>query len=282
MHSTRAAVSSSCAAFNRDNTGPSWSSAYLLSGSRSYWPSLLGLEQLFLHEADFSKRARYTCKCRNIDICDVNLQVEAVNTQLQVVSGQPLLLDLDTPEPVAIRYNRTDSESDQICTVDGRSTQCQHEYSNRASVISVLELRGTKPSDSGIYNVWDIRNDEVIRTYTVDVQDGGDGSEALGQEHTLSRSRRSAKSYCQPCVCSSQTAEVPGWVVPVLAVMGTALFVALVVIMLLVRRYLQLQKEPERNRDVQHPPNKHQGNGANNCTQQSTELSSLTSSQKPA
>ncbi|XP_049326450.1 uncharacterized protein LOC111188516 isoform X1 [Astyanax mexicanus] len=246
---------------------------------------LQGDLSLIITEADFSKRARYTCKCRNRDICDVNLQVEAVNTPLQIVSGQPLLLDLDTPEPVAIRYNRTDSDSDQICTVDGRSTQCQPEYTNRASVISVLKLRGTKPSDSGVYDVWDIRNAEVIRTYTVDVQDGGDGSEALGQEYKLSRSRRSAVSYCQPCVCSSQTAEVPGWVVPVLAVMGTALLVAVLVIMLLVRRSLQLHKEPERNRDGYHPSNEHQGNGANganNSTQQSTELSSLTSPQKSA
>ncbi|XP_049326451.1 uncharacterized protein LOC111188516 isoform X2 [Astyanax mexicanus] len=222
---------------------------------------LQGDLSLIITEADFSKRARYTCKCRNRDICDVNLQVEAVNTPLQIVSGQPLLLDLDTPEPVAIRYNRTDSDSDQICTVDGRSTQCQPEYTNRASVISVLKLRGTKPSDSGVYDVWDIRNAEVIRTYTVDVQD------------------------CQPCVCSSQTAEVPGWVVPVLAVMGTALLVAVLVIMLLVRRSLQLHKEPERNRDGYHPSNEHQGNGANganNSTQQSTELSSLTSPQKSA
>ena len=58
----------------------------------------------------------------------------------------------------------------QICTVDGESLECKDEYAQRVSLTSVLELRGTTPSDSGVYTIMTQRNEELIHTYTVTVQ----------------------------------------------------------------------------------------------------------------
>ncbi|XP_072528018.1 uncharacterized protein [Salminus brasiliensis] len=232
---------------------------------------LKGNFSLVITEADFSKRARYTSKCADKDLCDVALKTKPVDTPVQIKTGQSLLLDLDTAESVEVRYNGTDSSSGLICTVDGRSTQCKPDYTNRASVISALELRRTKPSDSGVYAVWDIRNDELIRTYTVTVQDGGDGSEALGQVHKLSRNRRSAESDCQQCVCSRRGGALPGWVVPVLLLMGAVCGVLVGVIVWLVKRHPQTG--PVRNGDANQPQNGFQENGGNRCRPESIPLS---------
>ena len=70
-------------------------------------------------------------------------------------------------------YNSTGGagpSSGQICTVDGGSLQCRPDYTPRVSVFSALELRGVTPSDGGVYSIVDIRNGDVVRSYTVTVQ----------------------------------------------------------------------------------------------------------------
>ncbi|KAI4885904.1 hypothetical protein NFI96_024394, partial [Prochilodus magdalenae] len=139
---------------------------------------LMGNFTLVITAADFSKRARYTCDCDDTDLCDVALHIEPLNTTLHIKPGEALVLNLDIPEEVEVLYNSAGPagpSSGQICTVDGRSTYCKPEYTQRVTLTSTLELRGVTPSDSGVYTVMDRRNDEVIHTYTVTVGSAGGG-----------------------------------------------------------------------------------------------------------
>ncbi|XP_036454053.1 uncharacterized protein LOC118826998 [Colossoma macropomum] len=134
---------------------------------------LKGNLSLTITDADFTKRGWYTCDCDGKDVCDVQLQIEPLNTTVQTESGESLMLKLDISDPVEVIYNSTGSagpSSGQICTVDGQSLQCKPEYTQRASVTSALQLRAVTPSDSGVYTVLAKGNEEVIHTYTVTVQ----------------------------------------------------------------------------------------------------------------
>ncbi|XP_066513956.1 uncharacterized protein [Hoplias malabaricus] len=134
---------------------------------------LKGDFSLRINNADFSKRARYTCDCDNVDLCDWHLQIEPLNTSHQIISTQPLVLPLDVSEPVEVIYNSTDGATPsraQICSVDGHILQCKPEYKERVSLSAALEFRGMSPSDSGVYTVRDIVNKEAIHIYTVKVE----------------------------------------------------------------------------------------------------------------
>ena len=90
---------------------------------------------------------------------------------VQIEPGESLVLDLDVSDPVDVIYNSTSAanrSSGQICTVDGHSLQCTPEYTKR--VAAALELRGMKPSESGIYSIKDKRNDEIILAYMLIVK----------------------------------------------------------------------------------------------------------------
>ncbi|XP_036454022.1 uncharacterized protein LOC118826982 [Colossoma macropomum] len=205
---------------------------------------LKGDFSLIITEADLTKRGRYTCDCDDKDLCDVKLQIEPLNTMVQKKSGEFLVLDLDITEEVEMIHNSTDAagpSSGQICTVNGRSLQCKPEYTQRASLTSAFVLRGVTPSDSGVYTVMDKKNEEVIHIYTVTIEDGGDGSEALRQIDKP-RFRRSATSDDQPC--RDQRAAVPVWLfVLSLTVCG----VLLLVIVWMWKKNQQLQKRCEGN-----------------------------------
>ncbi|XP_036419840.1 uncharacterized protein LOC118803460 [Colossoma macropomum] len=137
---------------------------------------LKGDLSLIITDADFIKRNRYTCDCDGKDICDVHLQIESLNTTVQIKPGEHLVLDLDVSEEVELLYNSTGSgrpSSGQMCTVIIRSLQCKPEYEQR--VLAALHLRNVTPSDSGVYTVMDARNEEVIHTYTVTVGSAGGG-----------------------------------------------------------------------------------------------------------
>ncbi|XP_036419821.1 uncharacterized protein LOC118803445 [Colossoma macropomum] len=135
---------------------------------------LKGNHSLIITDADFTKRGWYTCDCDDKDICDVHLQIEPLNTTIDIMTGESLILRLDVSDPVEVIYNSTGTpgpSSGQICTVDGRSLQCKPEYEQRSSLTSGVELRGATPSDSGVYIIVDKKNKEVIHTYTVAVQE---------------------------------------------------------------------------------------------------------------
>ncbi|XP_036454011.1 uncharacterized protein LOC118826977 isoform X1 [Colossoma macropomum] len=135
---------------------------------------LKGNLSLIITEADFSKRGWYTCDCASKDVCDVHLQIEPLNTTVEIMAGESLILRLDVSDAVEVIYNSTGTpgpSSGQICTVDGPSLQCKPEYTQRSSLTSGLELRRMTPSESGVYIIMDSRNKEVIHTYTVTVQD---------------------------------------------------------------------------------------------------------------
>ncbi|XP_037387391.1 uncharacterized protein LOC119261777 [Pygocentrus nattereri] len=135
---------------------------------------LKGNLSLIITDADFSKRGWYTCDCASKDICDVHLQIEPLNTTVEMMAGESLILRVDVSDPVDVIYNSTGTpgpSSGPICTVDGPTLQCKPEYTQRSSLTSGVELRRMAPSDSGVYTVMDSRNKEVIHTYTVTVHD---------------------------------------------------------------------------------------------------------------
>ncbi|KAL7839062.1 hypothetical protein SRHO_G00257200 [Serrasalmus rhombeus] len=139
---------------------------------------LKGNLSLTITDADFSKRGWYTSDCASKDVCDVHLQIEPLNTTVEMMASESLILRVDVSDPVDVIYNSAGTpgpSSGQICTVDGPSLQCKPEYTRRSSLTSGVELRRMAPSDSGVYTVMDSRNKEVIHTYTVTVQ----GSESV-------------------------------------------------------------------------------------------------------
>ncbi|XP_035382418.1 uncharacterized protein LOC113568951 [Electrophorus electricus] len=135
---------------------------------------LKGDLSLTITDADYTKRSLYTCTCSGKDICDVSLQIEACNSSVQIKPDEPLVLDLLLSESVEVIYNSTGAaapSSGQICTVAGHSLKCKPEYTRRVSLISAVELQGTTPSDSGVYSIRDMKNEEIIQTYTVTVEE---------------------------------------------------------------------------------------------------------------
>ncbi|KAL7839040.1 hypothetical protein SRHO_G00256980 [Serrasalmus rhombeus] len=156
---------------------------------------LKGDFSLTITDADFSKRGWYTCDCDGKDLCDVRLQIEPLKTPVQIKPGDSLVLKLDILDPVKLIYKSSGADgpsSGQICTVDQLSTQCKHKYTQRASLTSVLELRGVTPSDTGVYTVMDKRNEEVLHIYTVTVGSTGGGDKVKGDQPDLDTDRGAA------------------------------------------------------------------------------------------
>ncbi|KAL6466206.1 hypothetical protein MHYP_G00263390 [Metynnis hypsauchen] len=225
---------------------------------------LKGNLSLTITDADFTKRGWYTCDCDSKDLCDVSLQIEPLKTPVHIKPGESLDLYLDISDPVEVIYNNTDAanrSSGQICTVDGRSTQCKDEYTQRATLTSVLQLRRMTPSDSGVYTVMDSRNEETIHIYPVTVQGDGDDSEAQRQ-NDKARSRRSVPDDVQPC--RDQGAAQSEWTVPVLAVLLAVCAVLVGINVWQRRENQQLRKRLEGNGQVNHVQNGVEMNGLGN------------------
>ncbi|XP_036420398.1 uncharacterized protein LOC118803955 [Colossoma macropomum] len=217
---------------------------------------LKGNLSLTITDADFSKKTSYTCDCDGKDLCGVALDIEPLNTTVQVESGESLFLDLDVSDPVEVIYTSTDAagpSSGQICTVNKSSLQCEPEYTQRAS--AALKLSGMKKSDSGVYTIRDTRSKEIIRNYSVTVK--GD-SEAQKQNHRLSESCCSAPSDAQPPAHKDQGAAVPAWMIAVLVVMVAALIACAVLAVACVRlrrKNQLLQMRSGRSGDDNHNQN---------------------------
>ncbi|XP_035382127.1 uncharacterized protein LOC118241371 isoform X2 [Electrophorus electricus] len=177
---------------------------------------LKGDLSLTITDADYTKRSLYTCACKGQELCDVSLQIEACNSSVQIKPGEPLVLDLLISESVEVIYNSTGAaapSSGQICTVAGHSLKCKPEYTRRVSLISAVELRGTAPSDSGVYSIRDTKHEEIIQTYTVTVED------------------------VQPCPDQSSTVTV---LTVLLALTGAGLVAAVLVIVQLRKKIQEL------------------------------------------
>ncbi|XP_035382109.1 uncharacterized protein LOC113588761 isoform X2 [Electrophorus electricus] len=131
---------------------------------------LKGDLSLTINDVDYTKRTRYTCDCGGEHICDVSIQIETVNVHKHIHLGQSVSMDVNVTEPVEMILNRThDTKPNlvRLCAVDGREIQCVPEYEKRVSYRFSLQLEDLKESDSGVYTIWDTRNEEVIATYRV-------------------------------------------------------------------------------------------------------------------
>ncbi|XP_036454035.1 uncharacterized protein LOC118826989 [Colossoma macropomum] len=185
---------------------------------------LKGDLSLIIADADFSQRDWYTCWCDDADLCDVRLQVEPVNILVQIKPGEPLVLKMEISDPVDLIYKDPNGPSSgQICAVDGRSLQCKPEYTQRASLTSVVRLRRMTPSDSGVYTVIDKWTDEVIHIYTVTVG-SADGSE-LNDDY--------------PDLDTDKGAAVLMWLVALIMAVLVAVIVMLAMMIVQLRRETQ-------------------------------------------
>ncbi|XP_036420395.1 uncharacterized protein LOC118803951 [Colossoma macropomum] len=186
---------------------------------------LKGVLSLTITDADYSKRGWYTSDCDGKDLCDVRLQIELLNTSLQINPGESLVLELEIPEEVEVIYKgAAGPSSGQICTVDGQSLQCKPEYKQRVS--TALQLRGVTPSDSGVYTVMDKKNEEAIHIYTVTVGSAG-GDDKVKNDH--------------PDLDTDRGAAVPVWVTVLIVLVAVlvAVIVVLVVVNVQLRREIQ-------------------------------------------
>ncbi|XP_076854610.1 uncharacterized protein LOC143509645 [Brachyhypopomus gauderio] len=130
---------------------------------------LKGDLSLTITHADYTKRTWYTCKCDDEAICDVSLRIEATEFSWQINPGDSLTLDIPISEQVEVFVNKTDEASVnpvQLCEVKG-GIQYNSEYETR--VMFSLQLKEMKESDSGVYTIRDIRNQETVSTHRVTV-----------------------------------------------------------------------------------------------------------------
>ncbi|XP_036418235.1 uncharacterized protein LOC118801940 isoform X2 [Colossoma macropomum] len=184
---------------------------------------LKGDLSLTVTEADFSKRGLYTSDCDGKDLCDVKLQIEPLRSLIQIKPGKSLVQELDVSDAVEVYYNSTGAtgpSSGHICTVDGRSLHCKHDYKQRASLTCALELRGMKTSDSGVYTTKAKKTEEVIHIYTVTVGSAGGGK--IKDDH--------------PVLCTDEGAAVPVWVFALMMAALLTVIVGLAVVIVRLRR----------------------------------------------
>ncbi|XP_076854636.1 uncharacterized protein LOC143509682 isoform X2 [Brachyhypopomus gauderio] len=151
---------------------------------------LKGDLSLTITDIDHNKRSWYICTCNGETLCDWNLQVHAFSYNVPVPPGESLTLNVSVSEPVEVVFNKTDHDRPitiRLCEIRGREIQCESEYEKRVMFRCSLQLKEMKESDSGVYTIWDTKNDwyEVIATYKVTVggrQDRPDTKEKEPEE----------------------------------------------------------------------------------------------------
>ncbi|XP_037387466.1 uncharacterized protein LOC119261815 [Pygocentrus nattereri] len=189
---------------------------------------LAGDLSLTIISADFGKKGWYTCACNGRDICTVSLRIQSQGLSIQMKPNKALVLDLPVREPVEVIYNSKGSDgspSQQICTVEGRSLQCNADYKERVSLDCALHLKEMMASDHGTYIIKDTKNKEIISTYNVTVQDK------------------------QPLPVGSKCNEYTGaWVALVMVLIGSW-----AIIFHLIRKIWHLQKKGAKSSSLRDP-----------------------------
>ncbi|KAL6466196.1 hypothetical protein MHYP_G00263290 [Metynnis hypsauchen] len=75
---------------------------------------LKGNLSLIITDADFSKRGWYSCDCDFNDVCDVHLQIEPLNTTVEMMAGESLILSVDVSDAVDVIFNSADVQQSSI------------------------------------------------------------------------------------------------------------------------------------------------------------------------
>ncbi|KAF5879981.1 uncharacterized protein DAT39_023517, partial [Clarias magur] len=112
-----------------------------------------------------------------------------------VTPGEPIDVPLPLTDMVAVDFTASDAvkpSSLRICTVDKDRAHCGPDYKERASCLNTLQIQGGESSDSGIYTVQDLVNDETLAIIHVDVkgskaEDQGSGAAPVSQHHNVRR-----------------------------------------------------------------------------------------------
>ncbi|KAI4885095.1 hypothetical protein NFI96_028939, partial [Prochilodus magdalenae] len=129
---------------------------------------------LTIPEVNYTTRGFYQTFCNGDQICFQNLQPNPHRSSAEAPAGGLLILDLFTLQPVTVTFSGTDGGSGtpvQMCTVEGRSLQCNPEYRDRVSVFgNSVVLRGVESADSGVYTVREVYDGAaLVRTASVTV-----------------------------------------------------------------------------------------------------------------
>ncbi|XP_076855040.1 uncharacterized protein LOC143509982 [Brachyhypopomus gauderio] len=161
---------------------------------------LKGDLSLTITDVDYTKRGWYTCECDTVEICDVSIRIASVNVHTHVHPGKSLSMDVPVSEPVEVILNRTGDTKPitvRLCEIRGREIQCFPEYEKRVLFRSSLQLKEMMESDSGVYTIWDTKNDEVIATYAVTV--GAQPEVSLNPAVKVNRHEDATLSCSQTC-----------------------------------------------------------------------------------
>ncbi|XP_053085162.1 uncharacterized protein LOC113528027 [Pangasianodon hypophthalmus] len=137
---------------------------------------LKGDLSLTITVADYINRGLYTCECDGEDIINtVRLSIEPRTLYIHLKPGEVLVMDVHLPGLMELTYkpkDSTDPYGERICNVTQHSLQCKAEYRPRVKLSDAdLILKNVKPSDSGVYIIWDKQNNDINLNYIVSVKE---------------------------------------------------------------------------------------------------------------
>ncbi|KAF5885169.1 uncharacterized protein DAT39_022757, partial [Clarias magur] len=134
---------------------------------------LRGDSTLTVLRADYSLRGLYRAECDSETLCQVVFTLNPLETSRVITPGEDIDVHLPLTDLVDVRFTPSDADqpsNQQICTVDNQKIHCIPDYKERASRLNTVQIKDGRGSDSGIYTVWDLVNDEILTTVQVHVR----------------------------------------------------------------------------------------------------------------
>ncbi|KAL6466187.1 hypothetical protein MHYP_G00263200 [Metynnis hypsauchen] len=149
-----------------------------------------GQTTLTVTQVSYSTRGLYSVYCagREIIQCRQFLQLLTPEFILELGAGEDLKVDLQISGTVRILFKTGNFSSVQLCSVDGRHSECIPEYQKRVFIVgNSFNLRNMTPSDSGIYTIQEEDGTSVsVWNMTInDVQQIQTCKEVFGKEAVI-------------------------------------------------------------------------------------------------
>ncbi|KAM9476977.1 uncharacterized protein Hap1MRO34_009910 [Clarias gariepinus] len=180
---------------------------------------LSGDSTLTVLRADYSLRGLYMAECDSETVCEVVFTLSPVEMRRVISPGEPIDVPLPLTDMVGVNFNARDTvkpSSLRICTVNNERTRCSPDYEERTSRLNTLQIQGGNSSDSGIYTVQDLVNDETLAIIHVSVKgskadEQRSGAAPVSQNHNVRR--RSVHSEEKQCPDIEQERSMTPWVI---------------------------------------------------------------------